>query len=106
MLEIKTEKSENKVTLKLCGSVNSIAAENFSQAMNEALKDNPMVLALDFENVDIVSSAGIRVLFMAGKIQKANNRSFIGVNINQNIEYLFNMVKVGAIMQINPPEIK
>ena len=104
MLDIKTEKNENGITLKLCGSINSAVADLFSQQMNEALSAEPVLLTLDFENVDIISSAGIRTLFMAGKIQKANNRRFIGININSNVEYLLNMVKVGVIMEINPTD--
>lgn len=68
-MEIKTEKKEDSIVLKLEGKVDTITSPAVQSAiLNSFQKTRSLVL--DFEKVDYISSAGVRALLIGEKTAK------------------------------------
>ncbi len=65
-MEIEQTKDGNTLTLKLLGRLDTTTAPLLEETMNNSLKDVEK-LVLDFEKLEYVSSAGLRVLLNAQK---------------------------------------
>ncbi len=66
-MEIKKTLEENILTVALTGRLDTNTAPDLEELLNENLEDGVSELILDFENLDYISSAGLRVLLSAQK---------------------------------------
>ena len=63
-----TSWDNEKLTIELEGRIDSGNASEVENGINDALKDKePSVLILDAENLDYISSAGLRVILRLRK---------------------------------------
>ena len=60
-MEILQEKTGSKLVMKLIGNLNTVTAEQLEEALKNAL-DGVTELIFDFEKLQYLTSAGIRVL--------------------------------------------
>ena len=66
MLDIEKELSDKELVVKLEGRLDTATAPGFEEALEEEF-DKAEGLTIDMENVDYISSAGLRVLLAAHK---------------------------------------
>lgn len=95
-LVIQTNPEETKLTLSLSGRLDT----NTSPLLEEELKlDDVTELVMDFENLEYVSSAGLRVILNA---QKTMNRqgSMKLINVCEEIMEVFEMTGFDSILTI------
>ena len=97
-MNINIEKDNGKVIFKLAGRLDTTTAPELEKAINgegEALKS----LILDFQGVDYISSAGLRVLLTAQK--KMNSQGYMElVNVNETVMDIFEMTGFADILVI------
>lgn len=98
MLKIKKEIENTKAVLKPEGRLDTITAPEFESAISEIL---PTVtqLTLDFEKLEYVSSAGLRVLLSAHKAIGSSGQMKI-CNVSQDIMDVFEVTGFSDILNI------
>lgn len=67
--------------LTICGRIDTITA-NIAEAKAKKILDDSSKLALDLENLEYISSAGLRVLLRLAKMAQKEQKLFYLVNIN------------------------
>lgn len=72
-LEIHNEEHDNKCIMRLTGRINVRSALLLEKKMDEAWEENKRKILVDFEQVEYLNSAGIRVLYFAGKRMRASD---------------------------------
>ena len=82
------------------GMIDSTTSEQFAASMEKVLLEKPSALVLNFADVDYISSAGFRVLFMIAKEMKKNEGSIRAVNVSEEIKNLLTMVHMERVMDI------
>ena len=70
--------------MKVEGRIDTITAPEFEEAIEKEY-GNFDSLILDFENLDYISSAGLRILVMIGKKLKPEEIPFTLINLNKTI---------------------
>lgn len=85
MLEITKRKDGNTVILKGIGRIDTNTSENYEKALFEVLEEADDI-CLDFEEIEFISSAGLRVLLMAQKRVNSDGKEMILRNINETVE--------------------
>ena len=97
-MNINIEKDNGKVIFKLAGRLDTTTAPELEKAINgegEALKS----LILDFQGVDYISSAGLRVLLTAQK--KMNAQGYMELNnVSEAVMDIFEMTGFADILVI------
>lgn len=97
-MEILKEKNDSTLILSLIGRLDTVTAPDL-EAELDASADDITELILDFEQLDYISSAGLRVLLAA---QKRMNRQgeMIVKNVNADIKEVFEITGFCDILTI------
>ncbi len=77
----------------LDGSLDTETAPELEQAVMDVISTDVDLLVLDMKTLDFISSAGLRVVFMATKKMKAKNGRLAVANRQVQITKVFEIVK-------------
>lgn len=88
-LQISKEQSGTTLTVQLTGEVNTITAKDLEDALSGIICQD---LVLDFENLDYITSAGIRVLLTVRSNLKESGGTVRIINANDEIREIFDVV--------------
>ncbi len=97
---MKTEqiKNENELTLAVSGRLDTTTAPELEKVIKESL-NGITSLIFDFENLEYISSAGLRVLLSAQKIMNGNGSMKI-VHVNEMISEIFEVTGFSEILTV------
>ena len=90
---------EKDLTMKVEGRIDTITSQELEESLNENL-ENINSLTLDFEELEYISSAGLRVLIATQKKLKANDAQLTIINVNDTIKEIFRMSGFDKILMI------
>ena len=83
MLTINKSFADTKLTVALEGRLDTTTAPELEQSLQESIPD-ASELVMDFENLEYISSAGLRVLLAAQKIMNRQGSMKV-VHVNETI---------------------
>ena len=83
MLNIKKDRADNRLTVALEGRLDTTTAPELEQSLQESIPD-ASELVMDFEKLEYISSAGLRVLLAAQKIMNWQGSMKV-VHVNETI---------------------
>ena len=86
-MEIIKTLNKDELTVKVIGELNTTNYEQLEKAISDSIK-GLKVLIFDFEKLDYISSAGLRVLLVAKKALGSNGRMIVR-NANKSIMDIF-----------------
>ena len=98
MLNIKKEQDNDKLTFALEGRLDTVTSPELESAIKESL-DGVKELVMDFENLEYISSAGLRVLLSAQKIMMQQGSMKV-INVNDIVMEIFDVTGFGDILTI------
>ena len=88
-MEVLKQADGNKLSVKLVGRLDTVTAPQLESELKESIKD-VVELVFDFESLDYVSSAGLRVLLSAQKIMNKQG-SMVIKNVNESVMEVFDV---------------
>lgn len=87
-MQITLEHTEDEFIITPVGRIDTYTAEEFEEKLLSAIKESDCV-RIDFEQVDFVSSAGLRALLNGQKLVNEDDKEMICCNINEVVESVF-----------------
>ena len=101
MLKVEKRIEDDKVYLALEGELDTLTAPDF-QAVLEPLLPDASSVTLDFEKLNYVSSAGLRLLMIAEQTMEDKGAEKIRVkNMNDVISEIFDITGFKNILDLN-----
>ena len=97
-MEIKTKKDNNNLTITLEGRLDTNTAPELEKNLEELNSINN--LTLDFEKLNYISSAGLRVILIFQKAMNNNNGTMVIKNAKENIKEIFDITGFADILTI------
>lgn len=97
-MEILKEKNDSTLILSLVGRLDTVTAPDL-EAELDASADDITELILDFEQLDYISSAGLRVLLAAQKRMNRQGKMIVR-NVNADIKEVFEITGFCDILTI------
>ncbi|MBO7549362.1 MAG: STAS domain-containing protein [Clostridia bacterium] len=97
-MTINNQKNENGLLISLEGRLDTTTSPAFEQELKESL-EGVELLTLDFEKLDYISSAGLRVLLSAQKTMNKQGEMKIK-NVNETILEIFEVTGFNDILTI------
>ena len=97
-MELKKELTGSKLTVKLIGRLDTTTAPQLESSLKESF-EGLTELVLDFEALDYISSAGLRVLLAAQKTMNACGKMRI-INVCPEIMDVFEITGFSDILTI------
>lgn len=98
MLNIKKEQDNDKLTFALEGRLDTVTSPELESAVKDSL-DGVKELVMDFENLEYISSAGLRVLLSAQKTMMQQGSMKV-INVNDIVMEIFDVTGFGDILTI------
>lgn len=97
-MDIIKTKNEAALDIALVGRLDTTTAPELEASLKESI-DGVETLALDFEKLDYISSAGLRVLLAAQKIMNKQG-TMVVKNVNDDIKEVFEITGFSDILTI------
>ena len=98
MLNINKIIKDESAVFKLEGKIDTITSRDLAKEINSVV-DSLSWLLLDFDKVEYISSAGIRVL-MAAKNSMSNRGEVKITNVNGNVKDIFDVTGLSVVFGI------
>lgn len=98
MLNIKKEQDNDKLTFALEGRLDTVTSPELEGEIKDSL-DGVKELVMDFENLEYISSAGLRVLLSAQKTMMQQGSMKV-INVNDIVMEIFDVTGFGDILTI------
>lgn len=99
-LQIELEEIEHRVILRISGRVDAASAPILERKINSLIEENHIHLLLDFNRVDYLSSAGMRVLLATLKNVKSKKGDLILFGVNEEVIDVIKMAGFDKIFRI------
>ena len=98
-MNISKNYEDKKLVLAVEGRVDTITSQELEQSINEEI-GNFNSLTLDFDKLEYISSAGLRVLIATQKKLKKEDVPLEIINVNETIKEIFRMSGFDKILKI------
>ena len=97
------EKTINEIIIfKLNGNLNSNTSPELEDKIFEAIKNESKNMILDFEDLDYISSAGLRVIMKATKNLKQSEGMIVLCSMQDYVKEVFEIAGFDAYLPIVP----
>ncbi len=97
-MTITKTKQDSALTVQLEGRLDTITAPQLEKELQDSLTDIKS-LVLDFEKLDYISSAGLRVLLSAQKVMNRQGEMKV-IHVNETIREIFEVTGFTDILTI------
>ncbi|MBQ6221888.1 MAG: STAS domain-containing protein [Solobacterium sp.] len=98
MLNISTNKENEKLVMELEGRLDTTTAPQLEEVINTSL-DGITSLVFDFEKLEYISSAGLRVMLSAQKMMNEKGTMKV-IHVNDVIREIFEITAFNEILTI------
>jgi len=103
-MQISTRTSNDIHVVAITGSLDSTTSPEAQKALDAVLTGGARKVALDFSQLDYISSAGLRVLLGAAKQLRASGGTLRMFGLNQSVREVFEISGFSAILAVYPSE--
>lgn len=97
-MQIYSEKISDELILKLSGRLDTVSAPQLEQIMKQMWAGNKRLI-LDLDDIDYISSAGLRVILMCQKQVSRDAGNMIVKNVCPPVMEVFRMTGFDRILQ-------
>ena len=87
----------NKITLTLEGDLDTAAAQETEKVFQPLLEAKDKEITVDCNNLNYISSSGLRLFLSLLKSSKTNGSSLVLTHVNDNIKKVFTMTGFSAL---------
>ena len=102
VLDLTTE-TEGDITVVIpAGRIDGSTASPFQESLLKLIEGGKGSLVVDFENIEYISSAGLRVLLLAAKQLQAGGRKIVLCAMRDHIAEVFKISGFSEILAIHP----
>ena len=95
-----TDEPKNGKRISLAGSLDTDTAPQLETRIDESIDSSVTTLILDMKDLEFLSSAGLGVIFMTMKELKSRQGKFIFINLQPQVQRVFEIIKAMDGMNI------
>ena len=100
-MDITQERQGQTVVMAVNGRIDALAAKAFETTVGP-VQTGEAALLLDLGGLTYISSAGLRVILLAAKQQKAKDAKFALCNLRDEVRDVFEISGFAKILDIHP----
>ena len=101
-MNLEQERREDLLIVRPRGRLDSSSAPEMERLVSEQLDGGAQRLVLDFTSLDYISSAGLRVVLLAGKKLRASKGKMVLVGLQDMVREVFEMSGFLALFAVAP----
>lgn len=100
-MKIDTRKEAGATVAIVTGRLDAVTAPEVESKITGLIEGGETRLAIDFEKLDYISSAGLRVLLVTAKLLKAKQGQVRFANVRGSVKEVFDISGFGSIFQMD-----
>ncbi|MGB3225265.1 MAG: STAS domain-containing protein [Desulforhopalus sp.] len=100
-METTITKKENTTIFALAGRLDSNSAPQFEQQLQDFLVSPSTHLLFDFNNLDYISSAGLRIVLNTAKAYKSGQYLFVACAMQEHVQEVFEISGFDSFITIH-----
>ena len=100
-MEIRTTKEAKATVVAITGRLDAVTAPEYEKKMQELIGGGDVCFVVDFEALEYISSAGLRVLLVIAKLLKAKSGQVRFAKVAGTVKEVFDISGFGSIFQID-----
>ncbi len=100
-MDIQTRKEQKATVIAITGRMDAVTAPEFDRLLKKQIDDGELFFVVDLQNLDYISSAGLRSLLATAKLLKGKNGQLHFANIIGTVKEVFDISGFGSIFQIH-----
>ena len=94
------QKALGLYVVSLEGSLDTNTHKVLQEKVDNILKESPNTIAFDMEQLEYISSAGVRVVLKTRKALKENNGKLVFLKIQPQVKKVFDIINALPSMQV------
>ena len=99
-MDIQTRTENNAIVITVSGRLDTITATDYEKKIRALIENGDIYLVVDFEQLDYISSAGLRGLLVMYKLINAKGGKACLANVNLNVQSIFDMCGLSSVFKI------
>jgi anti-anti-sigma factor len=99
-MHISEDRKADVVILALSGKLDATTAKTFEEKIIGAINSGGQRLVVDLSQTDFVSSAGLRVFFLAAKRLQGTDGKIVLCSMNDHVRHVFDLAGFSSILSI------
>ena len=99
-MKVEITQTDNKVMVSLAGRLDTVTSSEFEKNLTPYFAMSGIELHLDCNEMEYISSAGLRVVLTAHKNITAKGGRFVLTNLNKEVRSVFDMTGFSRILTI------
>ncbi len=99
-MEFKTTNADHAIIITVTGRLDTVTAPEYEKQIRALIDSGNNCFVVDFEQLDYISSAGLRVLLVMAKLLKTKAGQVCFANVNSTVYSVFEMSGFSALFKI------
>jgi anti-anti-sigma factor len=100
-MTIQVTRHDNAVVVAAGGRLDAVTAAQFGKQLQEVIDGGSTRVVVDFQELQYISSAGIRELIAPAKLLQSKGGQFSVANLTANVASVFTMCCLDRVLQIH-----
>ncbi|MFM1770405.1 MAG: hypothetical protein RJA22_2934 [Verrucomicrobiota bacterium] len=100
-MDLQTQPEGNILILSIAGKLDAVTTPQFEQKIRELIDGGTQRILVDLDQLDYISSAGLRGLLLLSKLLKAKGGQAGVANIKGNVRSVFEMSAFATILPVS-----
>ncbi len=90
-MDLQTKIENNAIIVTISGRLDAVTAPDYEKSIRELIDGGNSYFVVDFEQLDYISSAGLRALLLMAKLLKEKSGQVRFANVQGNVRSVFDM---------------
>lgn len=90
-MDLQTKVEGNAIVVSISGRLDAVTAPEYEKRIREMIDSGNNFFVVDFEQLDYISSAGLRALLLMAKLLKEKEGKVCFANVKGNVRSVFDM---------------
>ncbi|MFZ2311195.1 MAG: STAS domain-containing protein [Methylobacter sp.] len=99
-MDLQTKIENNAIVVTISGRLDAVTAPEFEKRIQELIDSGNIYIVVDFEQLDYISSAGLRGLLLMAKLLSAKGGRACLANVNGNVRSVFDMCGFNTVFKM------
>ncbi len=99
-MEIVTNKTEDIIIVSVSGRIDTATSADFQNAVNQLIQQGEKNIVLDFENVEYLSTAGLRAILVAAKKSAAAGGKLCCCSLQPFVSRIFEVCEFTRLIPV------
>ena len=99
-MDLQTKVEGNAIVVSISGRLDAVTAPDYEKSIRELIDGGNICIVVDFEQLDYISSAGLRGLLLMAKLLNAKGGRACLANVKGNVRSVFDMCGFNTLFKM------